>query len=1345
MTVIVDQAGTLQDKVSSLGEEQITDLTIIGPLNASDLKFLCSTTEENGNYSSNKLKRLDLQEVSLVATNEQYSKTETGANFGDNTYYYLSDSCYIEETGYTPYGWDFSILYTKYHGNDLGGFCCSMSNLEYIAFPKTLKGLGQECLLGSNVSTIVFPDNLEYVKYNAFGNTPWYKDYLQNQPDGVVYFQDMAYDYKGDIPSDNTITFRDGTKGIVGHYGIDGVKYINIPGSVKYLGDYCFRGDLCVINMEEGLESIGFGVFENCKYLTNINLPNSVKYIENYAFKNSSISSIHIPTSLVSFKKDTFSSCQELESIYIDDLAAWCNVNIPCRTEETHAYETGSPLCIAEKLYVKGEFIDGKLIIPEGIKTINHHVFSGCKCITSVSIPSTIDNFGDYAFLGCENLTTVDISGSDVGLGAFQDCSNLTTATIDCQTIGEYAFSDCNKLNDITLNNVSHIRSRAFWRCTALETISLDGVSNIGANAFEWCTSLKEMSFNNVVEIGDNAFHGCTALTKALFNSVVVIGNHAFDGCTSLGEISLNDVTVIGDYAFRNCQLEGVLDLSSEKYSSLSIGDRAFSGNFITEVNINCQKIDCPFSGNPLKKGILGPNVVGGGTLTTERLEKLTVYCAQNLKGIGTPCDTIIIKGCCKEIPEGWELDTDNLILEEGVETLRKIQARTILSPYDIKNEGQIYGIRSITIPTTIKNFLGHIGNYYCTNVEEIHIKDIRSWCEINFVCSPPWAMPFYYQDNNQWSSPVKLFLNDELLSDVVIPEGTTIVNNGAFYKSLITSVTVPSTVKVIGDSAFADCSALQNVYLKDSLATIKSSAFSRCTNLEHVELPKNLRAIEDASFAGCYNLKDVRIPKSLRLIGDRAFSSCESLDSICLPANLVAIGRRAFYNCSNLKKIQSDNKFPTDIDADAFYDVALNATLYVPAGTKQIYAQKAGWNLFTNIVELPNVEITPITESKEVSFSDKIDETTNLTNTVIDDTYYNMGATNSDGYDSNTQAIVLNSTTSAEQMDAIQDAEIGDATVREDYSGIIFELAKGSGTITVDAKTIGTHVLMVQIGNNAPTKVTKSERGIVDVPYEVTEPTYVYLYARTADGNAARLSRAAAGENSVLLYGYKVTIELAFIPGDANGDGVVNVTDIVEIVNDILGHPSAKFDPIAADVNGDGVVNVTDIVSVVNIILSSNARELTNRAAATNNLKLSGASIKLRDAENYTAAQFDIHLSDGSTVNYLSLNSASDHQMTWKMVDANTCRVIVYSLSNAPFRAVKDELFNVTLSGNATISNELLVNVDGMVTGINEMQFDKPVDVYDLQGNKVRSNTTDLNGLQKGVYIVNGKKVIVK
>ncbi len=167
-------------------------------------------------------------------------------------------------------------------------------------------------------------------------------------------------------------------------------------------------------------------------------------------------------------------------------------------------------------------------------------------------------------------------------------------------------------------------------------------------------------------------------------------------------------------------------------------------------------------------------------------------------------------------------------------------------------------------------------------------------------------------------------------------------------------------------------------------------------------------------------------------------------------------------------------------------------------------------------------VEITPITGTEEISFKETIGSETGLENTVINNTYFNIDASNGDGYDATEQALVLNSTTTSEQMAAIQNSEVGDAAVSENYSGIIFEISAGKGTITVDAKTIGTHVLNVQIGNNAPTKITKTERGTADVEYNVSAPAYVYLYASTSDGSAARLDRAATvGANSVLLYGY--------------------------------------------------------------------------------------------------------------------------------------------------------------------------------------------------------------------------------
>ena len=168
-------------------------------------------------------------------------------------------------------------------------------------------------------------------------------------------------------------------------------------------------------------------------------------------------------------------------------------------------------------------------------------------------------------------------------------------------------------------------------------------------------------------------------------------------------------------------------------------------------------------------------------------------------------------------------------------------------------------------------------------------------------------------------------------------------------------------------------------------------------------------------------------------------------------------------------------------------------------------------------------VEVKPVTETETTTFSETVNENTDLSNTIIDNTYFTMNAENGDGYDATEQAIVLNSTTSAEQMNTVQNAKIGDATMQSNYNGIVFEVPAGNGTITVEAKTLGSHVLNVQIGSGEPNKITKSERGTADVPYNVTVPTYVYLYASTSGASSA--PKRAAAANSVLLYSYKVNV----------------------------------------------------------------------------------------------------------------------------------------------------------------------------------------------------------------------------
>ncbi|MBO7115841.1 MAG: dockerin type I repeat-containing protein, partial [Prevotella sp.] len=108
---------------------------------------------------------------------------------------------------------------------------------------------------------------------------------------------------------------------------------------------------------------------------------------------------------------------------------------------------------------------------------------------------------------------------------------------------------------------------------------------------------------------------------------------------------------------------------------------------------------------------------------------------------------------------------------------------------------------------------------------------------------------------------------------------------------------------------------------------------------------------------------------------------------------------------------------------------------------------------------------------------------------------------------------------------------------------------------------------------------------------------------AKTIDGKDVLIIKMPTTTVYALTYGateagemtVKVSIKLALIKGDANGDRQVNVTDIVATVNYIMNKPSADFNFEAADVNGDKEVNVTDIVGMVNIIMkdgTQNTRE---------------------------------------------------------------------------------------------------------------------------------------------------------
>lgn len=435
-----------------------------------------------------------------------------------------------------------------------------------------------------------------------------------------------------------------------------------------------------------------------------------------------------------------------------------------------------------------------------------------------------------------------------------------------------------------------------------------------------------------------------------------------------------------------------------------------------------------------------------------------------------------------------------------------------------------------------------------------------------------------------------------------------------------ITGVTLPVSVRLIGDHAFEGCTALTAIVCPDNdFCFIDDFAFDGCTALKAVSIPKHvdvgnnpfihctaltsltvseesdyLKTIDgvlyslDGSrlviFPAALGMTDYSVAEGTTAIGSYAFSG-SSLTTIELPATLSAIGEEAFGDVpltevtSNITKV-----FDTGDDVSVFSQATLAlATLYVPAGTMEDYKKLTCWKDFANIEELfVGDPLTPRESDMDYSDNAFLYDDIDLSWTVIDNVYYNIPPDRG-RFDDSGKCVVIGAATAESDMPKVTVSNLLSRTVKEKFTGLIFEVPAGKGNLAIDAQTVGGMCLTVTTGSGTPLKFETEGTFKAWVPYDVSEPAYVYVYA---DAKAAARTRTDdAGSPCLKVYSISMLPD-NILSGDVNTDGKVNVADIVAMVNYIQGKKPEAFSKPLADVNNDVEINWLDVEEMEKIIL---------------------------------------------------------------------------------------------------------------------------------------------------------------
>ena len=864
-------------------------------------------------------------------------------------------------------------------------------NLNKVSIPDSVSSIGTKAFYKCNaMSNLVIPKSVTTIGNNAFSSNDvifalycyegsYSEEYLKSKGLNYIVIDDIMAN--GNLS--NTINWFLYNNGVLRITGVG-----QIPENAQNAWSSHAK-NIKLISVEDGIENIPNGLVNHCTNLERIRAAASINYIDIDSFTNLS----NLKTIQVSSNNSMYSSTDK--GLFNKDKTIL--LLVPIGYDSYYVYD--SVKTIDKNSFVLNTSIE-RIILPETITSIaegsftNHNNLKlyvqagsvGESYAIEHSIPFQIQldagSFGSNSkyYIYNDGLMLVNGTGATENYGAYTTPTwktNYGDAIVNViieegiTSIGTRSLAYCESIKTIHLpESVNYISAQAFEYCYDLEVINIpSGVSSLPDKVFRGCTSLDNIILPNTISsIGEKAFESCTSLHEIQFpDNIKTISQYAFNDCSKITTITLpGELNTISQYAFYKCVNlksvylpRGIQTVGTSAFEGCSRlldvyykGNRAdwvlvsTSGSYIDEAYIHCSddsgviyspETDFSFS-NGVITGYTGTDKI---IVIPDKIDGIAVKMIADRAFQSSDVIQVYIPVGVIQIGE-YAFAYSNVRRVVLPDTLRQMGTYAFYSTKLVEIEfpeglqqipkyafAYINNLKKVVVPTTLTTI-----DYYSfsssANINEVYIEDLSAWCNID-------SAGRYLLDK----SDTRLYLHNELVVDLVVPNDIKTIKDYAFYGYEHLKTVRMNSVESIGqmafgwcpnleqvvfneglldikDYAFASCSAIKEIIIPDTVTNLGNNAFVWNSSLENVILGNGVVSIGNYAFEGCENLKNITTGNNIKSVGQEVFSDCNSLLKFSIP-NITTIPTKMFYNCYSLKEIEIP-KTVTSVGNSAFY-----------------------------------------------------------------------------------------------------------------------------------------------------------------------------------------------------------------------------------------------------------------------------------------------------------------------------------------------------------------------------------------------------------------------------------------